>query len=79
MAALTDVTYGFFACVVEHIRGNIQSPALDLISPATIISDAADNSPDIAVGHADSLSIVQRLDGGKQAGVLLDEIGKLEH
>lgn len=63
---------------MKHVRGNINRLALDLVCPAAIIPYAADNGTDVAAGHADGLSIVERLDRGEQVTVLLGDLGELE-
>lgn len=63
---------------MEHVRGNINGLSLDLVGPATIVSQAANNGADITTGVGDGLSVVERLNSGKEIEVLLSKVGKLE-
>lgn len=72
------VTYGLLAGVVEHVGGNVDGLALNLVGPATVVTDAGGNGADIALGHGDGLAVVKGLDGGEQVEVLLDKVGELE-
>jgi hypothetical protein len=62
---------------VEHVRVDINRLALDLVGPAAVVPDAADDSTDVAAGHGDGLAIVERLDGRQEVGVLLAQLGQL--
>lgn len=73
------VTYRLVSGVVEHVGGNVKGLSLNLVGPATVVSDASNNSADIASGHGDGLAVVQRLDSGEKVEVLLGEISELEH
>jgi hypothetical protein len=64
---------------MEHVRANIKRLALDLVGPASVVSNAANHSPDVATGHRDGLAIVQRLNGSQQVKVLFRDIGQLDH
>ena len=64
---------------MEHLRVNVNGLALDLVGPAAVIADARGDGADVAAGHADALPVVERLDGGEQVEVGLDEVGELEH
>lgn len=75
----TCQTYGLWSGVVKHVGGNVDSPALDLVGPSTIVSDAASNSTNVTPGHGNGLAIVERLYRGEEVDVLLNEIGKLDH
>jgi hypothetical protein len=72
------LTYRLLAGVVEHVGGNVQRLALDLVGPATVVADASNDGANVAPGHGDGLAIVQRLDGGEELGVLLGKISELE-
>jgi hypothetical protein len=63
---------------VKHVRGNINSLALNLVGPAAVVAEALDNAADVALGHGDGLAVVEGLDGGEELEVLLDEVGELE-
>jgi hypothetical protein len=63
---------------VKHVRGNINGLASDLVGPAAVVTNAADDTANISTGHCDRLAIVHRLDSGEEVQVLLDEIGKFE-
>ena len=71
-------TYGLGAGVVEHVRGNVNGLALDLVGPATVVADALDDGAEVALGHGDGLAIVEGLDGGEKVEVLLDNVAELE-
>jgi hypothetical protein len=64
---------------MEHIWSNIDRLALNLVCPTAVISNAANHRANIASGHADRLAIIERLDRGKELGVLLTYVGKLDH
>lgn len=64
---------------MEHVGGDVNGLALNLVGPSSVVSDAASNSADITLGHGDGLAIVKRLDGSEELEVLLNEIGKLNH
>jgi hypothetical protein len=76
--SLCIVTYGLGSGVVEHLGSNINGLALDLVGPTTVVSEAANNSTDIATGVGDGLSVVERLNSGEEVEVLLSEVGELE-
>ena len=64
---------------MEHIRGNINGLALNLVGPAGIIPDTPDDSANVSLRHGDGLAIVERLNSGKEIDVLLAEISQLVH
>jgi hypothetical protein len=76
---LDDATYRFRAGIVEHVRSNVNGLALNLVGPPSIVSEAANNSTNIAPGHGDGFAIVQRFHGSEKVEVLLSQIGKFEH
>jgi len=53
---------------------SVNDLALDLVGPAAIVPQATSASTNVTLGHADGLSIVQRLDSGEQINVLLKQI-----
>ncbi|KAI6769769.1 hypothetical protein HG530_004398 [Fusarium avenaceum] len=71
-------TYGLGSGVVEHLGGNVNSLALDLVGPTTVVSEAANNGANIATGVGDRLSVVERLNSSEEVKVLLSNIGKLQ-
>lgn len=62
---------------MEHIRGDVDGLALDLVGPAAVVPQAAGDGADVALGHGKRLAIVERLDGGEHVQVLLDKVGEL--
>jgi hypothetical protein len=62
---------------VKHVGGDVDGLAVDLVGPAGVVAEAADDGADVATGHGDGLAIVERLDGGQQVQVLLSEVGQL--
>lgn len=72
-------TYRLGAGVVEHVGGDVNGLAVNLVGPSTVVADARNNGTNIATGHGDGLSVVERLDGGEEVDVLLSNIGELEH
>lgn len=72
-------THGLGASVVEHVGGNVDGLALDLVGPTGVVSQAANDGTDITAGVVDGLSVVERLNSGEELLVLLGEVGKLQH
>lgn len=62
---------------MKHIRGNVNSFTLDLISPTTIVSQTTDNGVHVTTGVVDRLAIIKRLNSGEKLLVLLGQIGQL--
>ncbi len=62
---------------MEHVGGDISGLAGDLVRPAGVVADAANDGADITLGHGDGLAVVERLDGGEEVGVLLNNVGEL--
>lgn len=62
---------------MEHVGRDVDGLALDLVGPAGVVSQAADDGADVALGHGDGLSVVEGLDGGEEVGVLLGDVGEL--
>lgn len=58
-------------CCVDHL-------ALNLVCPATIVPQAASGGANVALGHGDGLSIVERLDRSEEVDVLLEQVGQLD-
>jgi hypothetical protein len=64
--------------VVEGIGAGIDNLTLNLVCPTTVVPQAASCSRNVnALGHAESLAVVEGLDGGEQIGIFFEEIGKL--
>jgi hypothetical protein len=64
--------------VCKGISICVDDLALNLVGPATVISQAASNHTNITLGHSKSLSIVQRLNSSQEVDVLLDQVGKVD-
>ncbi|EXK26246.1 hypothetical protein FOMG_17148 [Fusarium oxysporum f. sp. melonis 26406] len=62
---------------MQHIRIDINGLPLELIRPASIISQRTNNSSDITSGQADCFTAVKRLNCGKQLRVFLGNVCKL--
>jgi len=75
---LTANTNGFLSCVCEGIRVGIDNLALDLVGPASVVSQAASNGTNISLGHAKSLAVIERLNSSEEIEVPLDQIGELD-
>lgn len=63
---------------MEHVWADVEGLSLNLVCPTSIVPYAADDGGDVSLCHRDGLSIVQRLDRGKQVSVLLEEVGQLQ-
>lgn len=74
----TRDTHRLLLRVREGIRVGVNDLALDLVGPAAIVSQTAHDAGDIALGHGDGLAVVERLDGGEQVDVLLQEVGEVD-
>lgn len=70
-------THRLLLDVVEGIGGGVNDLALNLVGPTSVVSDAADGSTDITLGHGEGLAVVERLDRRKLIGVALHQLGKL--
>lgn len=66
------------SCVCEGIRVGIDNLALNLVGPASVVSQAASNHADVSLGHTKSLSVVERLNSSEEIEVLLNQIGELD-
>lgn len=64
---------------MEHVGGNVDGLAFNLVGPSSVVSDAASNGANVTLSHGDGLAIVKRLNGSEELDVLLNEIGKLDH
>ena len=74
-----EATHRLLADEMEHIGGDVERLALNLISPASIVAEAANNGANVGLSHGDGLAIVERFDSSKQVGILLRNIGQLVH
>lgn len=70
-------TYGFLSCVCEGILVGVDNLALDLVGPASVVSQASSDHTNITLGHTKSLAIIERLNSSDKIQVLLDQIGEL--
>jgi hypothetical protein len=68
---------GLLLDVVESVGGGVNDLAFDLVRPATVVPQAANTHADVDLGHGDGLAVVERLDGGEQVKVLLEQVGEL--
>lgn len=71
-------TYRLWPRVVEHVWVDVDGLALDLVCPTSVIPYATDGSSDVSPCQGNGLSVVQGLDGGKEVGILLQEISQLQ-
>lgn len=78
ISSIATVTYRFLSNVVECLIASVNHLALNLVRPATIVSQAAHASADVALCHRDGLAIVQRLDCSKGLKIGLEQVGELE-
>jgi hypothetical protein len=62
---------------VEHVGLDINGLSLDLVGPAGIVSESANDGGNIATGVADGLSVVERLNSGEDLLVLVADFGEL--
>lgn len=64
--------------VVELVGISLDNLSVNLISPTSVVSDATSNGSNITLGHGDGLSVVQRLDGGENEVVTVNQVCELE-
>jgi hypothetical protein len=76
--AKIHATHWLLTGVCEGIRVGINGLALNLVRPATIVSQTSRNHTDIHLRHGDCLAIVQRLNGSEDIQITLDQISKLD-
>ncbi len=65
--------------VGEEAAADGDGAALDLVGPAGVVAERVDDALHVAARVADGLAAVERLERGQLLGVLLDEVGELEH
>lgn len=70
--------YGFLACVCECIGVGVDDLALNLVGPASIVSQTASNHADVDLCHSNGLSVVERFNSGQEVEVLFDQVGKVD-
>jgi hypothetical protein len=63
---------------VEHVGGNVNGLASDLVGPSTVVAEAGNDGTDVAAGHGDGLAVVEGLDSSEEVEVGLGEVGKLK-
>ena len=63
--------------VGERLWVHVKGLSLNLVGPTAIVSEAAHTGAKVSLGHAESLAIVQSLDGGELFQVLLEEVPQL--
>lgn len=72
------VTYRLLPDVVEGVGLGVDNLTLDLISPSTIVPQAASAAGHVNVlGHAVSLAIVESLNSSEELSILKEEISEL--
>ena len=64
---------------MEHVWCNVDGLAHNLVGPTSIVPDARSHGTDVSLGHRDGLAVIERLDGGEEGEILLNEVGKLGH
>lgn len=72
-----EETYRLVAGVVEHVGVHVDGLANNLVGPAGIVPDAANDGGDITTSKGDGLSVVERLNSSEELSVLLGNIGQL--
>ena len=70
------MAYRFGSGIMEHLWGDVDGFALDLVGPTTIVPDGFENSTHVAAGVVDGLAVVEGLNSREQLAVLFDKIGK---
>lgn len=78
-ARVQEMAYGFLSGVCKGVWVCIDNLALNLVGPATIVSQAASSHGHISsLCHTESLSVIERLYSSQKVYVLLEQIGKLD-
>ena len=62
--------------VVKGLCSSVDDLALDLVGPAGVVSEAANDVRDVGGGHCDGLAVVEGLDGGKGVYLALAQVGE---
>lgn len=64
---------------VDHVVGvNVNSLAVNLVGPATIVSDACADKLEFSSGQGDGLAVVVTLNGSELLGISVNQVGKLQ-
>lgn len=74
---LTADTDGFVASVGECLRVDVNGLAVDLVSPASIVANAASSTGHVQLGDAEGLAVVKSLNGSEGLDFALHQIGQL--
>lgn len=64
------------SCVRKGLRVGVDNLALDLVGPASIVSQGSRRRTNIALGDGKGLSIVKRLDSSQSVDILLHQVGE---
>jgi hypothetical protein len=72
-------THWLFQNIVKHVRGNVDGLTLNLVGPASVVSQATNYGAHITTRQQHRLAIVEGLHGGEPFGILLNNVGELEH
>ena len=72
------LTYWFLSRVAERLRVCVNSLSLNLVCPATIVSETAYAQVEVRLSHAEGFAVIQRLDSGELLHVALKEVGQLQ-
>lgn len=62
LSAMEKRTYRLPSGVIEVVRVGVDGLALNLVGPATVVTQTTGGGVDISLGHEDRLAIVERLD-----------------
>ena len=62
--------------IVEVVGVCVDSVTGDLVGPSTVVPNATRDGLDITPRHGNRLSVVERLDGSQEVGVLVNEVGE---
>lgn len=64
---------------VDHVVAvDVNGLAVNLIGPASVVSDASADKCEFSGGQSDGLAIVVTLNGGELGSISVDQVGKLE-
>ena len=71
------VTYRLLASVCESVGISVDSLALDLVGPSTIVTETASSQTNVDLCHRQRLSVVETFDRSKGVQVLLNQFRQL--